>query len=588
MNETTVSFRPNAYRSCLCNGVNENLTGQNVRVAGWVENIRDHGGVQFLDLRDQYGVVQVVVHDDSLLHPVTRECVVSVSGQVILRDEDTINPKISTGTVEVAAQSITVLGKCVESLPFEPAMSTETREDVRLRYRFLDLRNEKMRDRMMLRSNVISYLRHKMEDLGFMEMQTPILSTSSPEGARDYLIPSRKHHGKFYALPQAPQIFKQLLMVSGFDRYFQIAPCFRDEDARADRSPGEFYQLDFEMAFATQEDVFAVAEDVLSSTFQKFSSLPVTPAPFPRITYRDAMLTYGTDKPDLRNPLKIIDLSDMFVDSAFKPFCNKTVRAINAPGCGRQSKKFYENMGKFATSIGMMGLGYLNVKEDGSYKGPIDKFLSDEQREELRRRANLQPDDVIFFIADESRIAPRLAGLVRTELGEKLGLIDKDRFAFCFIVDFPMYEIDEETGKLVFTHNPFSMPQGGLQALENEDPESILAYQYDIVVNGVELSSGAVRNHDREIMVKAFSLAGYTEDDLKEKFGALYNAFGYGAPPHAGMAPGVDRMVMLLAGEENIREVIAFPLNSNAQDLLLGAPTAVTEQQLREAHIRIR
>lgn len=588
MNETTVSFRPNAYRSCLCNGVNENLTGQNVRVAGWVENIRDHGGVQFLDLRDQYGVVQVVVHDDSLLHPVTRECVVSVFGQVILRDEDTINPKISTGTVEVAAQSITVLGKCVESLPFEPAMSTETREDVRLRYRFLDLRNEKMRDRMILRSNVISYLRHKMEDLGFMEMQTPILSTSSPEGARDYLIPSRKHHGKFYALPQAPQIFKQLLMVSGFDRYFQIAPCFRDEDARADRSPGEFYQLDFEMAFATQEDVFAVAEDVLSSTFQKFSSLPVTPAPFPRITYRDAMLTYGTDKPDLRNPLKIIDLSDMFVDSAFKPFCNKTVRAINAPGCGRQSKKFYENMGKFATSIGMMGLGYLNVKEDGSYKGPIDKFLSDEQREELRRRANLKPDDVIFFIADEPRIAPRLAGLVRTELGEKLGLIDKDQFAFCFIVDFPMYEIDEETGKLVFTHNPFSMPQGGLQALESEDPESILAYQYDIVVNGVELSSGAVRNHDREIMVKAFSLAGYTEDDLKEKFGALYNAFGYGAPPHAGMAPGVDRMVMLLAGEENIREVIAFPLNSNAQDLLLGAPTAVTEQQLREAHIRIR
>ena len=588
MNETTVSFRPNAYRSCLCNGVNENLTGQNVRVAGWVENIRDHGGVQFLDLRDQYGVVQVVVHDDSLLHPVTRECVVSVFGQFILRDEDTINPKISTGTVEVAAQSITVLGKCVESLPFEPAVSTETREDVRLRYRFLDLRNEKMRDRMILRSKVISYLRHKMEDLGFMEMQTPILSTSSPEGARDYLIPSRKHHGKFYALPQAPQIFKQLLMVSGFDRYFQIAPCFRDEDARADRSPGEFYQLDFEMAFATQEDVFAVAEDVLSSTFQKFSSLPVTPAPFPRITYRDAMLTYGTDKPDLRNPLKIIDLSDMFVDSAFKPFCNKTVRAINAPGCGRQSKKFYENMGKFATSIGMMGLGYLNVKEDGSYKGPIDKFLSDEQREELRRRANLQPDDVIFFIADESRIAPRLAGLVRTELGEKLGLIDKDRFAFCFIVDFPMYEIDEETGKLVFTHNPFSMPQGGLQALEEEDPESILAYQYDIVVNGVELSSGAVRNHDREIMVKAFSLTGYTEDDLKEKFGALYNAFGYGAPPHAGMAPGVDRMVMLLAGEENIREVIAFPLNSNAQDLLLGAPTAVTEQQLREAHIRIR
>ena len=559
-----------------------------MRVAGWVENIRDHGGVQFLDLRDQYGIVQVVIHDDTMLMGVTRECTVSASGTVVLRDADTINPKISTGTVEVHAESLTVLGKCVESLPFEPAMSTDTREEVRLRYRFLDLRNSHMRDNMLLRSHVISALRHKMEELGFVEMQTPILSTSSPEGARDYLIPSRKHHGKFYALPQAPQIFKQLLMVSGFDRYFQIAPCFRDEDARADRSPGEFYQLDFEMAFADQEDVFAVAEEVLPDIFRRFSNKTVTAAPFPRITYKEAMLTYGTDKPDLRNPLKIIDLSDMFVDSSFKPFCNKTVRAINAPGCGRQSKKFYENMGKFATSIGMMGLGYLNVKEDGSYKGPIDKFLSDEQREELRRRANLQPDDVIFFIADEEKIAPRLAGQVRTELGEKLNLIDKDRFAFCFIVDFPMYETDEETGKLIFTHNPFSMPQGGMDALLHQDPESILAYQYDIVVNGVELSSGAVRNHDREIMVKAFELAGYTEEDLKEKFGALYNAFGYGAPPHAGMAPGVDRMVMLLAGEENIREVIAFPLNSNAQDMLLGAPTAVTEQQLREAHIRIR
>ena len=588
MNETAVSFRPNSYRSCRCSEVGENLIGNSVRVAGWVENIRDHGGVQFLDLRDQYGIVQVVIHDDTMLMGVTRECTVSASGTVVLRDADTINPKISTGTVEVHAESLTVLGKCVESLPFEPAMFTDTREEVRLRYRFLDLRNSHMRDNMLLRSHVISALRHKMEELGFVEMQTPIFSTSSPEGARDYLIPSRKHHGKFYALPQAPQIFKQLLMVSGFDRYFQIAPCFRDEDARADRSPGEFYQLDFEMAFADQEDVFAVAEEVLPDIFRRFSNKTVTAAPFPRITYKEAMLTYGTDKPDLRNPLKIIDLSDMFVDSSFKPFCNKTVRAINAPGCGRQSKKFYENMGKFATSIGMMGLGYLNVKEDGSYKGPIDKFLSDEQREELRRRANLQPDDVIFFIADEEKIAPRLAGQVRTELGEKLNLIDKDRFAFCFIVDFPMYETDEETGKLIFTHNPFSMPQGGMDALLHQDPESILAYQYDIVVNGVELSSGAVRNHDREIMVKAFELAGYTEEDLKEKFGALYNAFGYGAPPHAGMAPGVDRMVMLLAGEENIREVIAFPLNSNAQDMLLGAPTAVTEQQLREAHIRIR
>ena len=444
-------------------------------------------------------------------------------------------------------------------------------------------------DHIVLRSQVIAYLRRKMTEMGFLEMQTPILSASSPEGARDYLIPSRKHHGKFYALPQAPQIFKQLLMVSGFDRYFQVAPCFRDEDARGDRSPGEFYQLDFEMAFATQEDVFAVAEEVLSSVFGEFSGgKPVSPAPFRRIPYEECMLKYGTDKPDLRNPLEIIDISDLFEQTDFAPFRGRTVRAINVPGCASQPKSFFENMLKFATEIGMKGLGYVKVTDEMTFNGPIDKFLSDADREELKRRAGLKPGCVLYFIADSRTMAPRLAGQIRTEVARRLGLIDENRFELCFVMDFPMYEEDEETGKIIFTHNPFSMPQGGLQALEAQNPLDILAYQYDIVCNGVELSSGAVRNHDLATMVKAFSIAGYTEDDLKEKFSALYQAFQFGAPPHAGMAPGIDRMLMLLTGEENIREVIAFPMNSSAQDLLLGAPCEVTEQQLREAHIKIR
>ena len=457
-----------------------------------------------------------------------------------------------------------------------------------MKYRFLDLRNPEVHNNIVLRSQVISFLRQKMTEMGFLEIQTPILSTSSPEGARDYLIPSRKHHGKFYALPQAPQIFKQLLMVSGFDRYFQIAPCFRDEDARADRSPGEFYQLDFELAFATQEDVFSVAEEVLSEVFAKFSNKEVSKAPYVRIPYQESMLRYGTDKPDLRNPLEIIDISDIFDNTTFAPFKNKTIRAIRVPGCTAQPKSFFENMLKFATEIGMKGLGYISVTSEGEYKGPINKFLPDDKREELISRAGLIPGDVIFFIADERDAAAKLAGQIRTELGRRLNLIDESRFEMCFIVDFPMYEIDEETGKYIFTHNPFSMPQGGLEALQTKNPEEILAYQYDIVCNGVELSSGAVRNHDPEIMVKAFEIAGYTEEDIREKFGSLYNAFHYGAPPHAGMAPGVDRMVMLLTEQQNIREVIPFPMNSNAQDLLLGAPTEVTEQQLREVHIKIR
>lgn len=578
----------NQYRTHSCGELRETQIGQEVRVAGWVENIRDHGGIQFIDLRDQYGVVQVVVRDEKLLSGVGRECVVSVSGTVLARDEETYNPKIATGTIEVEAQTLHILGKSVSNLPFEVASSTETKEEVRLKYRFLDLRNQKVHDNIVFRSKVIAFLRQKMNELGFLEIQTPILTASSPEGARDYLIPSRKHHGKFYALPQAPQQFKQLLMVSGFDRYFQIAPCFRDEDARADRSPGEFYQLDFEMAFATQEDVLSVAEEILSETFRTFSDKTVSETPFPRIPYAEAMLRYGTDKPDLRNPLEIIDLSDLFVQSDFKPFQGKCVRAINVPGCASQPKSFFENMLSFATSIGMKGLGYVKVEEDMSYKGPIDKFLTDEQRGEIARRAGLRPGSVLYFIADTKLDAPKLAGQIRTELGRRLDLLEKDAYRMCFITDFPMFEIDEETGKIGFTHNPFSMPQGGLDALLHKDPLEINAWQYDIVCNGVELSSGAVRNHDLDVMRKAFEIAGYTEEDLIQKFSALYNAFQYGAPPHAGMAPGVDRMVMLLKDEENIREVIAFPMNSNAQDLLMGSPCEVTEQQLREVHIKIR
>jgi aspartyl-tRNA synthetase len=459
---------------------------------------------------------------------------------------------------------------------------------VRLRYRYLDLRNPKVHANIVLRSQVISYLRQKMTGLGFLEIQTPILSASSPEGARDYLIPSRRHPGKFYALPQAPQIFKQLLMVSGFDRYFQIAPCFRDEDARADRSPGEFYQLDFEMAFAEQEDIFAIAEEVVGDTFRKFSDKHVSPAPFRRIPYAESMLKYGTDKPDLRNPLEIIDISDIFADTDFKPFRRRTVRAVSVPDCGGQPRSFFEGMLAFAESIGMKGLGYIKVAENGEYQGPINKYLSEEKRAELTKRANLVPGTVVFFIADAADAAPKLAGQIRAELGERLGLIDKNRFEFCFIVDFPMFELDEETGATVFTHNPFSMPQGGMEALLTKNPTDVLAYQYDIVCNGIELSSGAVRNHSIEIMKKAFEIAGYTEEELKTKFTSLYHAFQYGAPPHAGMAPGIDRMLMLLTGQENIREVIAFPMNSNAQDVMMGSPNEVTEQQLREAHIKLR
>ena len=559
-----------------------------LRLAGWVENIRDHGGVSFVDLRDMYGVMQVVMRDTKLLEGISKEDCISVEGVVEHRDEETYNPKIPTGTIELEAHKVEVLGRVYRQLPFEIMTSKETREDVRLKYRYLDLRNAKVRDNMIFRSNVISFLRQKMTDMGFLEIQTPILCASSPEGARDYIVPSRKFKGKFYALPQAPQQYKQLLMVSGFDKYFQIAPCFRDEDARADRSPGEFYQLDFEMSFATQEDVFKVGEEVLTAAFEKFApeGYEVTQAPYPIISYKQAMLEFGSDKPDLRNPLRIVDVTDFFQRCTFKPFHGKTVRAINVHA--KLSKGQHEKLLKFAQSIGMGGLGYLEVLEDKSYKGPIDKFIPDDMKQEIADIAGLTPGDTIFFIADREAQAALYAGQIRTELGNRLDLIEKNSYRFCYINDFPMYEYDNEEKKYIFTHNPFSMPQGGLEALNTKEPSEILAYQYDIVCNGIELSSGAVRNHDLDIMVKAFEIAGYTEEDLKEKFGALYNAFQFGAPPHAGMAPGVDRMIMLLRNEENIREIIPFPMNGNAQDLMCGAPNEVSEQQLREVHIKVR
>ena len=578
----------NCFRDITVKEIGEQHIGQTLRVAGWIENIRDHGGVSFLDLRDMYGVLQVVIRKEGLLAGLTKETCVTIQGPVEKRDEETYNPKIPTGTIELEAQEITVLGKVYQQLPFEIMTSKETREDIRLRYRYLDLRNAKVRDNILFRSQVIAFLRQKMTELGFVEIQTPILCASSPEGARDYIVPSRKYKGKFYALPQAPQQYKQLLMASGIDKYFQIAPCFRDEDARADRSPGEFYQLDFEMSFATQEDVFRVGEEVLSATFAKFApeGAEVTQAPYPVISYRQAMLEFGCDKPDLRNPLRIMDLTDFFQKCTFRPFIGRCVRAIKVHA--EMSKGFHEKLLSFATGLGMGGLGYLEVAEDLSYKGPIDKFIPEELKPELRELAGLETGDTIFFIADKEDKACYYAGKIRNELGEKLGLTEKNAFRFCYVNDFPMYELDPETKQLGFTHNPFSMPQGGLEALETQNPLDILAYQYDIVCNGIELSSGAVRNHDLGIMVKAFALAGYDEETLKAKFGALYQAFQFGAPPHAGMAPGVDRMLMLLRGEENIREVIAFPMSGSAQDLMCGAPNEVTEQQLREVHIKVR
>ena len=578
-------------RTHNCNELRLSDAGKNVTIVGWYENIRKVSkNLGFLILRDFYGTTQVVIETEEMMQvidSVNKESTISVTG--VVRERSSKNKDLATGEIEVVPEKIEILGKCIyNALPFEINQSKDADENTRLKYRYLDLRNPAVKGNIVLRSKIVAELRQKMNSLNFMEITTPILTCSSPEGARDYLVPARNHPGKFYALPQAPQQFKQILMASGFDRYFQIAPCFRDEDARADRSPGEFYQLDFEMSFATQEDVFAVGEEVLSATFEKFApeGYSVTQAPYPIISYKQAMLEFGTDKPDLRNPLRIIDVTEFFQRCTFKPFKGRTVRAIKV---NRQmSKGFHEKLLKFAQSIGMGGLGYLEVMEDMSYKGPIDKFIPDDMKVEMKELAGLSAGDTIFFIADKEARANLYAGQIRTELGEKLDLIEKNAYRFCYINDFPMFELDEETKQIGFTHNPFSMPQGGLEALKTQDPLTILAYQYDIVCNGVELSSGAVRNHDMEIMVKAFEIAGYDEETLKNKFGALYNAFQFGAPPHAGMAPGVDRMIMLLCNEENIREVIAFPMSGSAQDLMCGAPNDVTEQQLREVHIKVR
>lgn len=576
------------YRTLMCNDIRDSHIGKNVSLAGWVDYIRDHGGVIFIDLRDCTGVTQVVIHDENLLKDVTRETVISVSGIVSKRDPETVNPKIDTGYVELEADKLEVLGKSKNQLPFEIRASRFSKDDIRLKYRYLDLRNPKNHENLVIRTKIISYLRRKMEEKGFLDLQTPILTASSPEGARDFLVPSRKHPGKFYALPQAPQQFKQLLMVSGFDRYFQIAPCFRDEDARADRSPGEFYQLDFEMAFATQDEVLEICEDVIYDTFTKFSDKKISPKPFRRITYAEAMEKYGSDKPDLRNPLLLCDLGEFFSKVDFPAFKGHPVCGIVAD-CRGKSNKFFEDSLKYAMSneVGLGGLGYITIK-DGQFLGPIAKFLSDEQKKEMVALSGVKEGETLFFICDDKLdVTQKKAGLIRQWLADKeqLNLVDDSVFEFCFIVDFPMYELDEETGETIFTHNPFSMPQGGMDALLNKNPVDILAYQYDLVCNGIELASGAVRNHDVEIMKKAFEIAGYGEDELKKRFSALYNAFQYGAPPHAGMAPGVDRMVMLLTGEEKILEVIAFPLNGNAQDLLLGAPGEVTNQQLEDVHL---
>ena len=576
------------FKTHTCNEISLEDVGKKVRIAGFVETIRDLGGLVFLDIRDMYGITQVVTsmesQDVDVVSHIPIESSVTVYGTVRKRSEETRNPKLKTGEVEIYIEEIKVLGKRTANLPFEVNSNQEVREDVRLKYRYLDLRGQKLQNNLKLRAEVLQFLRAQMVEQGFLEVQTPILTSSSPEGARDYLVPSRLHPGKFYALPQAPQQFKQLLMVSGIDKYFQIAPCFRDEDARADRAPGEFYQLDMEMSFASQEDVFKVIEPVMYNTFKKFSKKKIAEYPFPRITYKDAMLKYGSDKPDLRNPLYIIDLSEFFSRCTFKPFIGRTVRAIKVSG--HMSKGFHEKMLEYAMKIGMKGLGYLEVQEDLSYKGPIDKFIPEELKKELISLAKLEKNDTIFFIADSEKRATELAGQIRTELGKRLDLIDEDVFKFCWIIDFPMFELDDHE-KLAFSHNPFSMPQGGLDALEHQNPWDILAYQYDIVCNGIELSSGAVRNHDIEIMLKAFSMAGYTEEEVKTKFGALYTAFQFGAPPHAGIAPGIDRMLMLLTNSETIREVIAFPLNSKAEDLMMGAPGNVKREQLRDVHIEI-
>ena len=578
------------YRTKTCGELNIHNVEEVVELSGWIQKIRNLGGMIFIDLRDEFGITQIVINDEKMQQEAkewnTESCI-HIKGKVVERSSK--NNKIPTGEIEVVASQVEILGKCKNVLPFEINNSQEVREDLRLEYRFLDLRNEKLHNNILLRSKILKTLREKMDELDFTEIQTPILANSSPEGARDYLVPSRLNPGEFYALPQAPQQFKQLLMVSGFNKYYQIAPCFRDEDPRADRAPGEFYQLDFEMSFATQEDVFKVMEEVVPYTFKKFTNWKVDEGPFIRIPYKEAMEKYGIDKPDLRNPLIIQDVTDIFKNSDFNAFKGKTVKAIVVPNGATQGRKFFDKMGEFATTeeVGAKGLAWTKIEQDDSVTGGIAKFITSDIKGKLEKQIGAEKNSAIFFIADELEKAQKIAGLVRIELGKRLELIEKDVYKFCFIVDFPMYELSDE-GTIDFSHNPFSMPQGGLEALETKNPLDILAYQYDLVCNGYEMASGAVRNHNPETMVKAFEIAGYTEENVKNRFGALYNAFQYGTPPHAGAAPGVDRMVMLIADSQNIREVIAFPKNKKARDLLMRAPSVVSEQQLKDVHIELR
>ena len=576
------------YRNHNCGELTIKNVGEKVTLAGWVQKIRNLGSMKFIDLRDEFGITQIVISSESSitdedLKNVSTECVIQVVGNVVERSNK--NDKIPTGEIEIDAEKVEVLGKCKNVLPFEVNSDKvgDVREDLRLEYRFLDLRNDKLHQTILLRSDIIKTLRDKMDELGFKEIQTPILANSSPEGARDYLVPSRLHSGEFYALPQAPQQFKQLLMVSGFNKYYQIAPCFRDEDPRADRAPGEFYQLDFEMSFAEQEDVLSIMEEIFTTVFKKHTNWDVTKPPFVRIPYREAMEKYGIDKPDLRNPLIIQDATELFKNTEFNAFKDKTVKIIIVPNGAVQGRKFFDNMNEFAINeTGAKGLAWVKL-EDGNYTGGIAKFITDEVKQGLEK-LGAKNGDSIFFVADEFKTAQKIAGLVRIELGNRLDLIEKNVYKFCFIVDFPMYELSDE-GTIDFNHNPFSMPQGGLDALNNQNPLEILAYQYDAVCNGYEVASGAVRNHNPELMVKAFETAGYTEEDVKTKFGALYNAFQYGTPPHAGAAPGLDRMVMLIADSKNIREVIAFPKNKKARDVMMGAPSRVNKAQLDDVHI---
>lgn len=578
----------NIYRTHTCGELNINNVNEEVRLSGWVQKIRNLGGMVFIDLRDEFGITQILIDnklEDKIKNLTTESCL-HVEGNVVERASK--NPNMPTGEIEVKAVEIEILGKCKNVLPFEVNTNQEVREDLRLEYRFLDLRSEKLHNNILLRSKILKAIRDKMDELDFTEIQTPILANSSPEGARDYLVPSRLNPGEFYALPQAPQQFKQLLMVSGFNKYYQIAPCFRDEDPRADRAPGEFYQLDFEMSFATQEDVFKVIEEVVPSTFEKFTNWKVDKGPFIRIPYKEAMEKYGIDKPDLRNPLIIQDVTECFKDSEFNAFKGKTVKVIVVPDGNNQGRKFFDKMGEFAMSndVGAKGLAWAKIDENGEVTGGISKFITPEIKKQLQENYDAKDNCAMFFIADEFVKAQKIAGLVRIELGKRLDLLEKDVYRFCFIVDFPMYELSDE-GTIDFSHNPFSMPQGGLEALNTKDPLDIYAYQYDLVCNGYEMASGAVRNHDPEIMVKAFEIAGYTEEDVKERFGALYNAFQYGTPPHAGAAPGIDRMVMLVADSQNIREVIAFPKNKKARDLLMRAPSVVSNEQLKDVHIKL-